>query len=62
MAKTETLLNELKINVLTQEQYNAALANGEINTDELYMTPPKMETWTFTLEDGTTVTKAVYVG
>ena len=39
MAKTETLINELTINYLTKEQYEEAVANGEINENELYMTP-----------------------
>lgn len=38
MASTQNL-SELKINYLTQEQYNTALANGQINSDELYFTP-----------------------
>lgn len=39
MAKTETILTELKINYLTEEQYAEALASGEIVADEIYMTP-----------------------
>lgn len=39
MAKTDTAVNELIINRLTNEQYKAALAAGEINDNELYMTP-----------------------
>lgn len=39
MATTETIINELKINVLTQEQYDAAVEAGTVNSDELYMTP-----------------------
>ena len=35
---TTTDLSTLKINYLTQAQYNTALANDEINQDELYMT------------------------
>lgn len=38
MASTQNL-TELKINYLTQEQYNIALQNGEINSNELYLTP-----------------------
>ena len=38
MASTQNL-TELKINYLTQEQYNTALANGQINSNELYFTP-----------------------
>lgn len=36
---TETKLNELKINYLTEAQYEEAKTNGAINDDELYMTP-----------------------
>lgn len=39
MATTETLVNELKINYLTEEQYQTALENNQINEDEIYMTP-----------------------
>ena len=38
MAITQDL-DTLKINYLTQEQYNAAKASGQINSDELYLTP-----------------------
>ena len=37
--KNETLISELKINYLTEELYAEALANGQINNDEIYMTP-----------------------
>lgn len=40
---TETKLNELKINYLTEAQYKEAKTNGEINDDELYMTNDKDE-------------------
>lgn len=36
--KTETKI-DLKINYLTEEQYNDALTKGEINENEIYMTP-----------------------
>lgn len=36
---TTTDLSTLKINYLTQEQYNTAKANGEINENEIYLTP-----------------------
>ncbi len=36
---TTTNLTALKINYLTQQQYDTALANGQINSDELYLTP-----------------------
>lgn len=36
-------LQTLKINKLTQEQYDTALANGTINDNELYMTPDDNE-------------------
>lgn len=39
MAKKDTLMNELVINRLTAEQYKTALEAGEINDNELYMTP-----------------------
>ena len=32
-------LSELKINYLTQAQYDAAVSNNEINEDEIYLTP-----------------------
>lgn len=37
--KTTTDLSTLKINYLTQEMYNEALENDEINENELYLTP-----------------------
>lgn len=37
--KTETNIKNFKINYLTKEQYEAALASGDINQDEVYMTP-----------------------
>ena len=36
---TTTNLTTLKINYLTQEQYDTALANSQINANELYFTP-----------------------
>lgn len=36
---TTTNLTTLKINYLTQAQYNAALSGGTINEDEIYLTP-----------------------
>ena len=36
---TTTNLSTLKINYLTQSQYNEALANDELNENELYFTP-----------------------
>ena len=39
--KTTTELETLKINYLTQEMYEDALENGEINEGELYFTPDK---------------------
>lgn len=41
---TETKLNELKINYLTEAQYEEAKTNGAINDDELYMTPDNSDT------------------
>ena len=57
---TETTISELKINYLTEEQYSNALANGEINENEIYMTPSNdsgatVNIPTFTL-NGTTLT------
>lgn len=37
--KTETQISELKINYLTEAQYQEAVSNGEINENELYLTP-----------------------
>lgn len=42
--KTETQASELKINILTEELYQEALSNGEINDDEIYMTPSTDQT------------------
>lgn len=39
ITKTSTNINELKINYLTQSMYDDALANDQINDNELYMTP-----------------------
>lgn len=39
MSKTITNLSTLKINYLTSQQYQEALDGGEINPDELYLTP-----------------------
>ena len=36
-------LTTLKINKLTQAQYDAALASGNINENELYMTPDEVQ-------------------
>ena len=36
---TTTDLSTLKINYLTQAQYNTALANNQINANEIYLTP-----------------------
>ena len=36
---TTTDLTTLKINYLTQAQYDSALANSQINENELYLTP-----------------------
>lgn len=36
--KTETLVKDFKINYLTEEQYQEAMTNGEINENEIYMT------------------------
>lgn len=39
ISKTTTNLSTLKINYLTEEQYQDALENQEINENEIYMTP-----------------------
>ena len=56
---TDTKLSKLILNVLTKEQYDSANKNEE----ELYLTPDttESEVWTFTLTDGTSVTKNVMV-
>ena len=36
---TSTEISELKINYLTEAQYNSALSNNQINSNEIYMTP-----------------------
>ena len=38
MSYEETNLDSLNINYLTQSQYDTALANGEIEEDEIYLT------------------------
>lgn len=38
---TTTDLTTLKINYLTQAQYDAAVSGGTINENEIYMTPAK---------------------
>ncbi len=43
MAKTETNVDNLKINYLTREQYDEALASGSINLNEMYITPEEEE-------------------
>lgn len=39
MSKTITILDEFKINYLTQAQYDAEVAGGTVQPDELYLTP-----------------------
>ena len=41
MAKTTETVNEFIINTLTAEQYSAALKSGEIDPNQLYLTPEK---------------------
>lgn len=43
MATSTTDLTTLKINYLTQAQYEAALAQGQISENELYFTPDGYE-------------------
>lgn len=46
MAQTTTELNEFKINYLSKAQYQTALANGQINANEFYLTPEEeKELW-----------------
>ena len=51
--KTTTDIDIFKINYLTQEMYDAALANNQINENELYMVPTEPE---FTVKNQTTRT------
>ena len=39
MAKTTTDIATLKINVLSQADYDAEVAGGTVQADEIYMTP-----------------------
>lgn len=39
ITKTTTTVDTLKINYLTQEMYEDALENDEINANEIYLTP-----------------------
>ena len=39
MGKTVVDLDTLKINVLTQAQYEAAILAGQVEDDEIYLTP-----------------------
>lgn len=49
---------------ITDEYARAQIENINEILDSLSVGPDELatETWTFTLEDGSTVTKAVYVG
>ena len=51
---TTTNLQTLKINYLTQAQYDTALANNQINDNELYFTPDDGGGGVFVAEYGTT--------
>lgn len=51
MANSVTNLTTLKINYLTAEQYAAAIAGGQINENELYMTPAAQGTTNVTVTD-----------
>lgn len=56
---TTTNLNTLKINYLTQAQYDEALANNLISENELYFTPDEGETtYVSKLESSFTTTEA----
>lgn len=39
MDKTETLVNDFKINYLTEAEYQSALSDGSLEENEIYMTP-----------------------
>lgn len=55
---TDTKLDSLVINYLTQSQYDTAKTNGKLNANQIYMTPANtgmaVETWepTITAESG----------
>jgi hypothetical protein len=61
--KTENL-STLKIHKLTQAQYDRELAAGNIDESALYLIPEEaqsIDAWIFTSEDGSVITKGVYV-
>lgn len=60
--KTETQINELKINYLTEAQYEEALANDEINDNEIYMTPASENTNTEEVFDNAGSHNCIYRG
>ena len=43
---TDTKLDSLVINYLTQSQYDAAKTNGKLNANQIYMTPATLPTAT----------------
>lgn len=53
ISKSTTDITTLKVNYLTQEMYDAALADNQINENELYVTPNEPE---FTVENQITRT------
>lgn len=66
MSKTITNLSTLKINYLTSQQYQDALDGGEINPNELYLTPASGRgssvTYEQILSSGTAIGKIIIDG
>nr|DAE28640.1 MAG TPA: hyaluronidase [virus sp. ctmTa7] len=62
MAKTETDISTLKINYLSESAYKTALSNGEINENEIYMTPEQSDADTKVTNTLNTTTKAYVTG
>lgn len=54
---TTTNLDTLKINYLTQSQYDTALTNNEINNNEIYLTPN--DGADYVVETGSTTTSGI---
>ena len=58
---TTTNLSTLKINYLTQAQYNAAVSNNTINENEIYLTPSSIADHSYTPAGSVSVTPTVTV-
>lgn len=58
MAKTETQVNDLKLNFLTKEQFETAKEAGQLSTTELYFTPSELPVYTFNKWTGTAIVDA----